>query len=218
MQRSNSAQISGWDDQASGSAAWLFASGLFIVGIDTISGLPAHPLFVHIPVIGIPLVALVFLAYVLLPKKRAGLLWPAIVSIVVVTLATILAASTGESLEEQLPPEDRSSPLLHRHTELGDQTRTIVILFAAAALVYLATEWWKMHRMSSPANDSSPISTTLAHPATTKVIVVLSIVGILLGGLATVWDVRTGHAGAKSAWNDVSGQSGESGSGTGDGD
>jgi hypothetical protein len=186
------------------------------VGIDTISGVPAHPLFVHIPVIGIPLVALMFLAYVLLPKKRTELFWPTFVGIVVVTLATILAASTGESLEEQLPPEDRSSPLLHHHTELGDQTRTIVILFAAAALIYLAAEWWKTHRMTSTANDSSPIGTTLTHPATAKLIVALGIAGILLGGIATVWDVRTGHAGAKSAWGDVGSQSGESSTGDGD--
>ena len=34
--------------------------------ISSISGVPAHPLFVHIPVVGIPLVALLFLAYVII--------------------------------------------------------------------------------------------------------------------------------------------------------
>lgn len=185
------------------------------MGFDTISGLPAHPLFVHIPVVGIPLVALLFLAYLVLPSKRGGLFWPTAVGIVVVTIATILAASTGESLEEKLSPADRASSNLHHHTQLGDQTQTIVILFAVVTLAFLATEWWKMRGSSLLANNSpsNPISALLANRAMTKIVLGIGIVGILLGGVATVWDVRTGHAGAKSAWGDVSSESTESGDG-----
>jgi hypothetical protein len=31
----------------------------------------------------------------------------------------------------------------------------------------------------------------------------LGIAAIIAGSVATVWDVRTGHAGAKSSWEDV---------------
>ncbi|CAN5463722.1 hypothetical protein BH09CHL1_BH09CHL1_17990 [soil metagenome] len=179
------------------------------MGFDTISGLPAHPLVVHIPVVGIPLVALLMVIYVFVPSKRPGLFWPTSIGIVFVTLATIVAASTGESLEESLPRDDRSSALLHRHTELGDQTQTIVIIFAIAALGFLALDWWKRtYRDPSTAPKFlSGLTAKLTNPSVTRLVLGLGVVAVLLGGVATVWDVRTGHAGAKSAWNDVSSES-----------
>ena len=173
--------------------------------ISSISGVPAHPLFVHLPVVGIPLVAVLFLAYVLLPSKRSGLFWPTAVSIAFVTVATIVAASTGESLEEQLSPEQRNSSLLHTHTELGEQTRTIMIFFAIAALGFLAYDWWKARQSGEPIGTSADSASASSSPSLSKAIVALGLVGILLGGVATVWDVRTGHAGAKSTWSDTTG-------------
>lgn len=186
------------------------------MSIDTIYGLPAHPLFVHIPVVGIPLVALLFVAYLVLPAKREGLFWPTAIGIVFVTIATILAASTGESLEESLPPEDRASSVLHHHTELGDQTRFIVILFAVAALGFLALDWWQRTQRDTTGakTAANALTATLAQPRVMNLVLGLGILAVLLGSVATVWDVRTGHAGAKSAWGDVGSESTE----TGDGD
>lgn len=188
------------------------------MSIDTIYGLPAHPLFVHIPVVGIPLVALLFIAYLVLPAKREGLFWPAAIGIVFVTIATILAASTGESLEEQLSAEDRRSSVLHHHTELGDQTRAIVILFALAALAFLALDWWRRTQRDTTGAQTAAnaLTAALAQPTITKLVLGLGVLAVLLGGVATVWDVRTGHAGAKAAWSDVSGESTEPGAGDGD--
>ena len=113
------------------------------MGISTISGLPAHPLFIHLPVIGIPVTALALLAYVLLPARRPTLFWVVGALTIGITGATIIAANTGEKLEAMMSPEDRNSALVHKHTQLGDQTQTIVIIFAGVTLAYLALDWWR---------------------------------------------------------------------------
>src|SRR3954447_4679339 len=134
------------------------------MGISTISGLPAHPLFVHIPVIGIPITALALLAYILLPARRATLLWVVGVLTIVITGATIIAANSGEQLEAMMSPEDRNSSLVHAHTQLGDQTKTIMIIFAGVTLAYLALDWRRrrqqLARADSPAASSSSLLNT----------------------------------------------------------
>ena len=166
---------------------------------STISGIPTHPLFVHLPVIGIPVTAIALLAYVLLPAKRPTLFWFVGGLTVVITGATLLAAQSGESLEAKMSPEDRNSALLQTHTQLGDQTKAIMIIFAAATLAYLALDWYRRRQQTQtveapPAGSRSLLSTG---------IIAFAALSLTLGGLATVWDVRTGHAGAKAAWHDA---------------
>jgi hypothetical protein len=169
------------------------------MGISTVSGLPAHPLFVHLPVIGIPLTALALLAYILLPARRATLFWVVGVLTIIVTGATILAANSGEQLESMMSPEDRNSALVHKHTQLGDQTQTIVIIFAGVTLAYLALDWWRRRNQQSDAAPSSTGSRSLLNTG----IVAFAVLALALGSIATVWDVRTGDAGAKAAWHDA---------------
>lgn len=181
------------------------------MGIDTVNGLPAHPLFVHIPVVGIPLVALLLFAYLVAPAKRGGLFWPTAIGIAFVTIATILAASSGESLEDALSPSERASAALHHHTSLGNQTQTLMIVFAGISLAYLALDWWRRTQRNTTGakTPKNTISTTLARPTMTKLVFGLGVMATLLGGMATVWDVRTGHAGAEAAWEDVGSASSE---------
>jgi hypothetical protein len=54
----------------------------------------------------------------------------------------------------------------------------------------------------------------VAAPSRVATLVLVSgIAAVVLGGIATVWDVRTGHAGAKSAWGDVATSDGTSSDG-----
>jgi len=174
--------------------------------ISTIFGLPAHPLFVHLPVVGIPLMALAVIAYIVLPARPNWLFWTAGALSVVVPLATVLTASSGEQLQSMLPAEDQHSSLVSRHVELGEQTEYIVIAFAALALAYLALDWWRRNRVTEP-HQMQP---RFAGRANTlgRLIVVIGVAAILAGSVATVWDVRTGHAGAQSSWEDVAAESG----------
>ncbi len=161
--------------------------------ISKITGIPAHPLFVHLPIMAIPLTALLLLVYLLWPASRRGLIYPLGVLTVVTVIGTILAAGSGESLEEMLPEADEARKVLQEHTELGDQTQTIVIIFGVVTIAYLGLDWLRMRRKSNDS-ASGPIATMM------KLLMPLGIAAVLLGGLATVWDVRTGHSGAKSVW------------------
>jgi hypothetical protein len=167
----------------------------------TIFGLPAHPLFVHIPVVGIPLMALAVMAYVLVPSKPAWLFWTSGALTVLVTIATVLTAGSGEKLEAMLPAEDEGSALIHTHAELGEQTEIIVIIFAGLALTYLALDWWR--RRSPNSSETSTHQSVLTPGRLRSLVLGLGIAAIIAGSVATVWDVRTGHAGAKSSWEDV---------------
>ncbi len=169
------------------------------MGISTISGLPAHPLFVHLPVIGIPVTALALLAYVLLPAKRPTLFWVVGGLTILITGATIITANTGEKLEAMMSPEDRNTALVHKHTELGDQTQTIMIVFAGITLAYLALDWWRRRSMQASSESQVSSSNSLLNTG----IVIMAVAALALGGIATVWDVRTGDAGAKATWHDA---------------
>jgi hypothetical protein len=146
----------------------------------------------------IPLCAILVLAYLLRPQWRHGLIYPTAVLVVFTMVATVLAADSGEKLEETLSASDRRSPLLHKHTELGDQVKWLMIAFGIVALAFLALTWYR----ERTAHASG-------HPTWTSrlggAILALGVCAAVLGGVATVWDVRAGHAGAKSVWSDQGG-------------
>ncbi len=174
--------------------------------ITTFFGLPAHPLLVHLPVIGIPLMALAVIAYVVIPAKPRWLFAAAGVLSVIVPIATVLTAGSGERLQSMLPVEDRHSSLVSRHAELGEQTEFIVIGFAAIALSFLVLDWWRRNRATEPQPAHARVDGRAS--GISRLIIVLGVAAILAGSAATVWDVRTGHAGARSSWEDVAAEPG----------
>lgn len=169
--------------------------------INNLFGLPAHPLLMHVPVLGIPVCALLALAYLLRPAWRAGLALPFGVFTAVIVVFTIVVAGSGEQLEKRVEP----SALLHKHTELGDQTKLIVIAFGAATLLGLILDWYgRRAAAGAPATgrDSAAVSTE-RNAMLQRAALVVCLVSVVLGGVATVWDVRTGHSGARSVWGDL---------------
>lgn len=169
--------------------------------ISKITGIPAHPLFVHLPIMAIPLTALLVLVYVLRPGWRRGLIYPLGALTVLTVIGTVLAAGSGEKLEEMLPEADEARKILQEHTELGDQTQTIVIIFGIVTIAYLGLDWLRM-RQQSESSQTGLLSTLM------KAMMPLGVAAVLLGGMATVWDVRTGHSGAKSVWAEEGQESG----------
>lgn len=161
--------------------------------IGKITGIPAHPLFVHVPIILIPVVALLTLAYLLVPAWRKGLLYPTGVLAIGMMLFSVLAAGSGEKLEEML--DERENALLEHHTEIGEQLEWIAVLFGLAVLGYLFLDWYRGRTKDGKAPISLP-------PAIFNLVVPIGIAAAILGGVATVWDVRTGHSGAKSVWSE----------------
>ena len=92
--------------------------------MDSIFGIPAHPLFVHIPVVLIPLAAVGVIVMVIRPAWWERYKWATLAIAGVGMVGSIIAAGTGEELEEAV--EDTASrQLLRAHVEAGEVSRTL---------------------------------------------------------------------------------------------
>ena len=150
--------------------------------METLFGLPAHPLMVHAPVVFMPLALLLALVYLLRPSSRggSGLL---LLATALVTFVTSMAAKlSGEAFDEALNEQftiDRS-----HHQDLGDQTVLFVFIFLVVSLLAVGMGRVQARRGNAGGNAGAAAGT------------VASVLVVLAGVLATVWMIRTGHAGA----------------------
>lgn len=149
--------------------------------IDKVLGLPAHPLLVHAPLVLIPLVLVGALALLVRPAWRERGAAPLAAFAVVVAGLAVLAAGSGEPFEHRV----QETALVERHAELGEQLRTIALAVAALAVAWAAALRFRARWRWAP-----------------RLLAPLLALVVLTASLATVWDVRTGHAGAKAAWTD----------------
>jgi uncharacterized membrane protein len=153
---------------------------------DSFLGVPAHPLFVHVPIAFIPLAALGAIALALQPRWRPSYGWLVVLFTALGAAGAQLATGSGESLEEGRQIRD-----IGDHPELGELARTLgVILLALVVTLYLLERW----------RDHSRLRRVPAW--VTPVVAALTVVGAI-GATAAV--VAAGHTGAKSVWEEDDG-------------
>lgn len=156
--------------------------------MDTLFGLPAHPLLVHVPVVMVPLAAVGALLIVASKKLRSRLGWVVALFAVVGGLGATLAASAGEGLRDRVP---RTANMVH-HAELGETARNFSLLLMLVVVGFLALEWLLAERP-----ESLPAREFLA-----KWGVRAAMVATIATAVAATWTiVDAGHSGAKSTWN-----------------
>lgn len=124
----------------------LLTFALIPIQINTIyGGLPAHPLFLHVPVILIPVVGIAALVLAVRPAlfTRHGV-WVTAVTVAALA-ATNLTAGAGKALRNDLLSGVRGSSgtggevaLIARHAHAADILRLLMILFCAVMIVSLA--------------------------------------------------------------------------------
>lgn len=183
--------------------------------IPDIGGLPAHPLIVHLPVVLVPLATIGALIMVIRPRSRRTYAIPTAIIASVAAVATQLAISSGESLEERV----RETDLIERHSEIAEQARPFVFVFAAIMIAIAVWDLVERRRavVASPSDDALARSTTgsaiaTADPATrppavrstaATALIVLTALGLVTGVASTVQVYRTGHSGATATWDDT---------------
>lgn len=155
--------------------------------MNQLLGLPAHPLLVHIPVVLIPLLALAIVAFVVRPAWRPALSVPVSVLAVITLVGTLLAANAGEWLRDRVT----GTALVRAHAQQGDQLKAIGTLFCLAVLGTVIVDYagrarWLRVRI----------------PWQRQLLALACVVTLGLAVLATVWDVRAGHSGAKAVWSE----------------
>ena len=144
----------------------------------TLFDLPSHVFFVHLPLVLVPATALAMVVLAIRPdwRRRFG---PALaVATLVGAVGTVLAAASGEEFNDLL--QDQIGNVADEHQSLGETTRLLAIGFFVAVTSMVIVD---------RRGGTDP-----------RVPSVLSGLSVLLGLLATVWMIRTGHEGARIVW------------------
>jgi hypothetical protein len=146
--------------------------------------LPAHPLFVHAPVVLLPLVTIVALLLAVRPTWRMKAWAPLTVAVAVMFGSVFLAMESGEALNDAF----KGLAPTKRHIELAETTRLLtfgllVLTLVEGALIY------KRKSAGVELNASGAVAERIG-----------AFVVALVGLIATVWMIRTGHEGAKAVW------------------
>jgi uncharacterized membrane protein len=153
-------------------AAAVLSLALWPVQIHRAFGLPAHPLFIHVPVVFIPILGLAVIATAFWPQRLERHTPFLAAFAVVANAATLLAVGAGEAFREDrrvLP-----SPTLDQHAEAGDFLRWLMIILTALLVAAMFTRARR----------------------------ILLAVAAITATAAVFWVIRTGHLGAKLAWGE----------------
>lgn len=157
---------------------------------EKVDGLPGHVLIVHAVVVFVPLLAVLAVAYGVLPRWRDRLGWAVGVLAVVTPVLTWVATESGEAFETVLrekgyPPEILSQ--VETHSDYGDLLQWATVALAVAALALLAV--------------------TSGHPRAQRLPgwlpLLLTGVVVVLAAFALVYVYLTGESGARAVWTGV---------------
>ena len=163
--------------------------------ITSIFGLPAHPLFVHIPVVLVPLASLGAIL-MLWPKLRAKLGWATVVLAFVGLVFTQLAIGSGQALEEHV----RETGLLEHHIDIGENLRPWAFLLFGFTLAVMLWDWRTKHAAEADGSVRTIADRSVSATTAQRVSLGLCVLAILSGALSTYWVYEIGHSGAKATW------------------
>lgn len=166
---------------------------LAAVELKTLAGLPAHPLLLHVPVVLIPILSGAAIALMARNDWRRRYGVPAALLALVALAFTILAAGAGEAFRASRPIF--ASPALNEHAELGDQLKAVMVVFAGALVGLVASDLLR-------GPGALARLARIVHRPQIERLVRIGIAA--LAAIALVWTVRTGHEGAKVAWEQPS--------------
>ena len=155
---------------------------------DYIFGLPMHALVVHAVVVLVPLVAVLAIAFGVLPRWRAVLRWPTAVGAVLSAAAAWVAAESGEALlvrVSQVRSATTDFDLVRTHIDAGYRVRMLATIFMVVALV--AT--WLLKPAAREDVGGRPL----------QVVAAVLLVAASLALIVTV--VLAGHAGSAAVWS-----------------
>jgi hypothetical protein len=164
------------------------------IRITTIyGGLPAHPLFVHVPVILIPSTIVAAIVFVIKPRwlTRYGIAL-ALVSIVAMS-SIFLTMQAGAALRGELDLQGPAAKLISEHSQAAHILAYVYVLFTATLILTFAAQ-----RISGGRPTGLGILDGLLSPR--PMLIALRVALVLLSMIAGYMCFRTGDLGAKAVW------------------
>jgi uncharacterized membrane protein len=164
------------------------------IRITTIySGLPAHPLFVHVPVVLIPTTVVVAVVFMVKPAwfSRYGIAL-ALVSIVAMS-SIFLTMQAGAALRAALHLQGPAAVLISQHAQAAHILAYIYVAFTATLIVSFAA----CRISGGMPTGLAPLDRLLA---SRSVFTALRVALIVLSMAAGYMVYRTGTLGAKAVW------------------
>lgn len=164
------------------------------VRITTIyGGLPAHPLFIHVPVVLIPISILGAVACVARPMwlNRYGI--PLSLIAIVAMSSTFLAMQAGAALRSALNLQGSAASLIQRHSHAAHILAIVFVLFTATLILTFAAQ-----RISGGMPTGLAIADRLLSPRIS--LVALRVVLVVLALVSAYMVFKVGDLGAKAVW------------------
>jgi hypothetical protein len=164
------------------------------IRITTIySGLPAHPLFVHVPVILIPTTIVAAIIFVFKPEwfSRYGIAL-GLVSIVAMS-SVFLTMQAGAALRGELNLQGQAAKLISEHSQAAHILAIVYVVFTATLIVTFAAQ-----RISGGMPTGLGIVDGLL--SSRSMLTALRVVLVLVSIGAGYMTFRTGDLGAKAVW------------------
>jgi hypothetical protein len=156
-------------------------------------GLPAHPLFVHVPVVLIPVTIVTTIVFVAKTEwlERYGIAL-SLVSIVAMS-SIFLSMQSGSALRAALNLQGPAATLISEHVQAAHILAYVYVLFTATLIVTFAARRISAGMPTGLALVDRPL-------ASGSVFAALRVVLVLLAVGAGYVVFRTGDLGAKAVW------------------
>lgn len=114
--------------------------------LDTITGLPVHPLVVHFAVVVLPIATLAIVASIYIPRFRKGYAFAATLGVLFGTGAALVAKQSGEALAARIGnPAD--------HADYGN-----ILAWASVGFLVLVIFWYRNLRMKERPTATSHLT------------------------------------------------------------
>ena len=164
------------------------------IRIKTIyDGLPAHPLFIHVPVVLIPVTIVTAIVFAFKREwfARYGIAL-ALVSIVAMS-SVFLAMQAGAALRGALNLQGPAAKLISEHSQAAHILAIVYVLFTATLILTFASQ-----RISGGMPTGLAIVDGVLSPK--PMLTALRVALVLLALVAGYMCFRTGDLGAKAVW------------------
>jgi hypothetical protein len=165
-----------------------------LIRVKTIwAGLPAHPLFVHVPVVLIPISVIAALACAARPAllERYGVLVCAIA--IIAMSSTFLAMQAGGALSNALHLHGEASQLISQHSAAA---KVLAIAFTAVTALLILT--FSAQRIAGGMPTGLGIADSIL--GADAVYTLLRVVLVIVALVAAFYVFRVGDLGAKAVW------------------